>query len=88
MKKPNFIEIRLPVSKSTIMSASRGYFRRLEGKVLNVNFGERKERKIFIYTVVKSDLVEAWSYYPRAKNAYYSLRLELKVPKEDPNKVL
>lgn len=88
MKKPNFIEIRFPGRKSTFSSAGRKYFKRLVGKVLSVNFGERKERKLFEYVVKDSLFVKPWSYWDKKTGGYWSLRLGLKVPKEDPNKVL
>jgi hypothetical protein len=88
MKKPNFIEIRIPCRKSTMSAAVKGYFKRLEEKVLKVNFGELKERKLFEYRVKESNFQEIWNWYEHRKFTCWVLKLELKVPKEDPNKVL
>ena len=88
MKKPNYIEIRLPGRKSTFSAARKKYFKRLEDKVLEVNFGRDRERKIFEYVVIDSGFYEGWSSSPGGQITYWYLRLELKVPREDPDKVL
>jgi hypothetical protein len=88
MKKPNFIEIRLPGRKSTFSAAKRKYFKRLEGKVLKVNFGKERQKKEFEYKVTGSSFYSWTGYWNKEKTNYWSLKLELKVLKEDPEKVL
>jgi hypothetical protein len=88
MKKPNFIEIRLPGRKSTFSGTKTKYFKHLENKVLEINFGKEKERKLFSYRVLESSFVEPRSYWDKKKKGHWSLKLELKVPTEDPDKVL
>ena len=87
MKKPEYIEIRLPGRKSTFTPAIKRYFKRLEDKVLEVNFGQHKERKIFQYKVIESKFEEPWGYWGKKYGKYWKIALELKVPKEDPNRV-
>lgn len=88
MKKPNFIELRIPGRKGTISPAGKRYFKKLEGKTLQVNFGEQKQRKLFEYVVKESSYREGWKYWGQEEKPSWSIKLELKVPKEDPNKVL
>lgn len=88
MKKPNFIEIRLPGRKSTLALAKRKYLKNLVGKIVEVNFGRDRERKIFEYLVLESFPRQAWIYGSGKYKTIWVLRLELKVPNEDPEKVL
>lgn len=88
MKKPDYIEIRFPGRKSTFVSAKRKYFSCLVKKVLKVNFARERERKIFDYKVVESSFVKPWNYWNEKDKSYWSIKLELIVPKEDLNKVL
>lgn len=83
MKKPNYIEIRLPGRKSTFSSPRVKYFKHLEGKVLSVNFAPEKERKIFEYFVRGSSYHFGWGWCGGKDESYLALKLELKVPKED-----
>lgn len=88
MKKPNYIEIRLPGNKSAFSGARGKYLKRLEGKVLNVNFAKEKERKLFEYVVMSSYFCRVWDWESRKNKWPWAIKLELKVPKEDPDKVL
>jgi len=88
MKKPDYIEIRFPGHKSTFSSAKQKYFKRLEDRVLELNFARNRERKIFEYKVLSSSFIEPYSYWGSKPKPYWSLRLGLKVPEQDPNKVL
>jgi len=72
MKKPNYIEVRLPSRKDTANPAVKEYFKRLRNRTLFVNFGEKKQRKVFEY-FVKETCLHQW---------YQVLKLKLKVPKE------
>ena len=84
MKKPNFIEIRLPGRKSTFLLAKRKYLSRLEGKVLKVNFCRKRERKIFEYLVTGSSPYRGWVPVYGTYKDFWSLKLKLKVPEQDP----
>lgn len=88
MKKPNFIEIRLPRNKSAFTRARGKYFKRLEGKVLKINFGKERQKKEFEYKVIESSFYSWIGYWNKERTNYWALKLELKVPKEDPEKVL
>ncbi len=85
MKKPQYIEIRLPGSKRYFSLAKEKYLKNLEGKELKVNFAQHRERKLFNYKVVSSKFYSWVAYFSREKTEFWSLRLELKVPKEDLN---
>lgn len=75
MKKPNFIELRLPLPgrKSTIVPAVKKYFNRLVGKEIGINFGRVRERKIFKYRVER---IDEHYYLPQ----YLEIELGVKVP--------
>lgn len=88
MKKPNFIEIRLPGNKSAFEGARGKYLKRLVDRVLEVNFAREKERKIFEYSVTESRFYQSWTWHRKEATKYWTLKLELKVPKEDLKKVL
>lgn len=88
MKKPEYIEIRLPGRKSTFSSARRKYLKRLETKVLEINFGKHRERKIFEYLVRESQLCQYRDWGAEKEISYWVLKIELKVPKGDHEKVL
>ena len=90
MKKPNYIEIRLPGRKGTANAAIKGYFKRLRNKTLFVNFAETKQRKLFEYSVEEARLshrcywhsYRAWPLSRHYWRSYWALKLKLKVPKE------
>lgn len=85
MKKPNNIEIRFPGRKSTFSTARRKYFGCLVNKVLKVNFAKIRERKIFEYKVIESRFIHADAWGNWEHKPYWSISLELIVPKEDLN---
>jgi len=86
MKRPDYIEICIPRGRGTINPAVKRYFRRLENKVLKINFGEQRVKKVFEYKVFQSGL-ESWiSWYPEKKHSAFKIKLRLE-KKPDLDKV-
>ncbi len=86
MKRPEYIELTLPRGKSTISTAVKRYFKRLENKVLKANFGEQRVKKVFEYKIFQSGF-EAWTtWYPEKKYSAFKIRARLeKEPEKNPD---
>ncbi len=69
MQKPPYIEIDFPAHKGRLSSATKKYFKRLESKDLKLNFGEARNRKSFVYSVVSAS-VSGSSTWPSRKKTY------------------
>jgi len=86
MKRPEYIEISIPRGKSTISTAVKRYFKRLENKVLKINFGELRKKKVFEYKIIQSGF-ETWTtWYPEKK--YSAIKIKARLEKEpEPDKI-
>jgi len=82
MKKPPYLQIDFPINKKgTIPTAVKRYFNFLDGKVLDIDFGKDRSKKIFQYKIIASEEYESfsWSNNPGKKT------LRLKIELIDPN---
>ena len=80
MKRPEYIELTLPGRKGTFSLATKRYFRRLEGKIIKVHFGEYRVKKEFQYKIFKSGFEEFFSYWPRRKHT--TLKIAFRIEKQ------
>ena len=77
MKRPEYIEIAIDLKGRRPSAAVKRYFTLLEGKVLKINFGEMRVKKVFQYNVISSG-IETWSSWsPRKQNADIKIRARL-----------
>jgi hypothetical protein len=51
MKKPDYIKIKLPISKECLTPAVKRYFMSLAGCVASLNYGKERHRKSFKYII-------------------------------------
>ena len=85
MKRPDYIEITIPTrAKGTKQTAVKRYFKNLEDKVLDLNFGRSRVRRVFKYKVLSSGFESRSSWYPRKKTTHsFKIRMELQPEKEN-----
>lgn len=77
MKRPEYIEIAIDLGGRKPSTAVKRYFTLLEGKVLKINFGEMRVKKVFEYKVISSG-IETWhSFYPTEKYAAIKIKARL-----------
>lgn len=83
MKRPDYIEITIPTrAKGTKRTAVKRYFKALENKVLDLNFGRSRTRKVFKYVILSSGPESSTSWCPRKKTTYsIKIRMELQPEK-------
>lgn len=80
MKRPEYVELSFEAKKGTLLAATKRYFKRLEGKVLKINFGELRVKKVFEYKIISSGF-ETWtSWYPEKK--YSAIKIKARLKKE------
>ena len=77
MKQPNYIAIRIPATVKDFSTTKIKDFNKLEGKIVTLNFAERRNRKDFNYTVEKA-VIERWIYAKDGKTKDYNYLLRLR----------
>jgi len=73
MHKPEFIKIKLPVNKQRCKTAAKSYLKSLVGLDVAFHFGEKRERKTFIYTIVSFDDGSYFSFEGKKKQGSFEL---------------
>ena len=54
MKRPEYIEVGLPLTNKILPFEVRKYLRSLEGKEVFVKYTDREARRVYTYTILKA----------------------------------
>ncbi|MCX6763337.1 MAG: hypothetical protein NTZ97_01200 [Candidatus Moranbacteria bacterium] len=75
MQKPDYIRIILPVTKADKNPKTKRFINHLKGVILEVEFSQIRQRKVFKYKVTEAEPQTLFTFSP--KKQYENFKLEL-----------